>query len=59
VIDLGWGQLKTAIAALKDPAALAQYVVVVIQGIAVQAASGASREALERAAETALRAWPS
>jgi hypothetical protein len=26
VIDLGWGQLKTAVAALKDPAALAQYV---------------------------------
>jgi AcrR family transcriptional regulator len=42
-----------------DPAALAQYVVVVIQGIAVQAASGASREALELAAEVALHAWPS
>jgi len=26
VIDLGWGELKTAIAALKDPALLAQYV---------------------------------
>jgi len=26
VIDLGWGELKTAIVALKDPAALAQYV---------------------------------
>jgi hypothetical protein len=26
VLDLGWGQLKTATSALKDPAALAQYV---------------------------------
>jgi len=26
VIDLGWGELKTAVIALKDPAALAQYV---------------------------------
>ena len=26
VIDLGWGALKTAVVALKDPAALAQYV---------------------------------
>ena len=26
VIDLGWGELKTAVVALKDPAALAQYV---------------------------------
>ena len=26
VIDLGWGTLKTALVALKDPAALAQYV---------------------------------
>jgi len=26
VIDLGWGELKTAVMALKDPAALAQYV---------------------------------
>jgi hypothetical protein len=26
VIDLGWGELKTATSALKDPAALAQYV---------------------------------
>ena len=26
VIDLGWGELKTAIVALKDPTALAQYV---------------------------------
>jgi hypothetical protein len=26
VIDLGWGELKTAVIALKDPTALAQYV---------------------------------
>jgi hypothetical protein len=26
MIDLGWGELKTAVVALKDPAALAQYV---------------------------------
>jgi hypothetical protein len=26
VVDLGWGELKTAVIALKDPAALAQYV---------------------------------
>jgi hypothetical protein len=26
VIDLGWGELKTAVVALKDPTALAQYV---------------------------------
>ena len=26
VIDLGWGELKTAVVALKDPAALSQYV---------------------------------
>jgi hypothetical protein len=26
VIDLGWGELRTAVVALKDPTALAQYV---------------------------------
>ncbi len=37
---------------------LAFYIITVSQGIAVQAASGASREALLRAADLALRGWP-
>src|SRR6202795_3107665 len=40
------------------PADLARYVVTVIQGIAVQAASGAARPELRRVIQTALRAWP-
>ncbi len=39
------------------PADLARYVVTIIQGIAVQAASGASRAELRRIAAMALRAW--
>ncbi len=41
-----------------DPADLARYVVAVIQGMAVQAAGGASREELRQVAAMALRAWP-
>ncbi len=41
-----------------DPAALASYVMTMMQGMAVQAASGASRATLYRAVETALGAWP-
>jgi hypothetical protein len=41
-----------------DPAALARYLATVIEGMAVQAASGASRKDLERVAETALGAFP-
>jgi AcrR family transcriptional regulator len=41
-----------------SPADLARYVATVCQGMAVQAAGGASRERLRRVAETALRAWP-
>jgi AcrR family transcriptional regulator len=41
-----------------DPAALARYLATVIEGMAVQAASGASRKELERVAETALGAFP-
>jgi AcrR family transcriptional regulator len=41
-----------------DPADLARYVITVIQGMAVQAASGATREELGRVIEMALRAWP-
>jgi AcrR family transcriptional regulator len=37
---------------------LARYVVAVVQGMAVQAAGGASREELRRVVELALRAWP-
>ena len=41
-----------------DPADLARYVVTVIQGIAVQAASCAARPELRRVIQTALRARP-
>lgn len=41
-----------------DAADLARYVVTVMRGMAVQAASGASREDLRRVAELALQAWP-
>jgi AcrR family transcriptional regulator len=42
-----------------DPAALARYLRTVIYGMAVQAASGASRKDLRLVADIALRAWPS
>ncbi len=41
-----------------DPAALARYFSTVTQGMAIQAAAGASRKELERVADMALRAWP-
>ena len=41
-----------------DPAALARFVATVTQGMAVQAAGGATRGELRRVAETALRAFP-
>jgi AcrR family transcriptional regulator len=41
-----------------DPAALARFVATVTQGMAVQAAAGASRAELRRVADTALRAFP-
>lgn len=37
---------------------LARYIGTVLQGLGVQAASGATRRQLERVAEIALRAWP-
>jgi AcrR family transcriptional regulator len=37
---------------------LARYVITVVQGMAVQAASGASRDDLRRVVEIALRGWP-
>jgi hypothetical protein len=39
------------------PADLARYIVAATQGIAVQAAGGASRAELRRIASMALRAW--
>ena len=41
-----------------DPTDLARYVVAVMQGMAVLAAGGASRDALRRVVQTALHAWP-
>ena len=41
-----------------DPAALARYVATVMNGMAVQAAGGASRAELRRVADTAMAAWP-
>ncbi|MDX6693453.1 MAG: hypothetical protein QOF02_1056 [Blastocatellia bacterium] len=41
-----------------NPADLARYVVTIMRGMAVQAASGASRNELRRVAHMALRAWP-
>jgi AcrR family transcriptional regulator len=41
-----------------DPAVLARFLATMIEGLAVQAASGASRKELDRVAETALRAFP-
>jgi AcrR family transcriptional regulator len=41
-----------------DPTELARYFIVVIQGMAVQAASGATRQQLEKVADLALLIWP-
>jgi len=41
-----------------EPAALARYVTVVVHGMAVQAAGGATRKQLRGVAELAMRAWP-
>jgi AcrR family transcriptional regulator len=41
-----------------DPTALAEYIRTVIYGLTVKAASGATREELERVIELAMRAWP-
>lgn len=41
-----------------DAAVLARYIITVANGIAVQAASGASRADLNRVADVALRNWP-
>ncbi|WP_367124962.1 TetR/AcrR family transcriptional regulator [Streptomyces phytohabitans] len=41
-----------------DPGVLARYLMTVANGIAVQAASGATREELQPVADAALRDWP-
>ncbi|HEY6970515.1 MAG TPA: TetR/AcrR family transcriptional regulator [Candidatus Angelobacter sp.] len=41
-----------------DPSELASFFITVIQGMAVQAAGGATREKLRRVARTAMRSWP-
>lgn len=41
-----------------DAGDLARYVSAILQGMAVQAASGASREQLRKLAEMAMRSWP-
>ncbi|MEV5807203.1 TetR/AcrR family transcriptional regulator [Streptomyces parvulus] len=41
-----------------DPAHLARYISTLTNGIAVQAASGATREELQQVADLALRNWP-
>lgn len=41
-----------------DPRALARYVMTVANGIAVQAATGATRDDLQQVADMALRSWP-
>ena len=41
-----------------DPATLARYVVTLVYGIAVQAATGTPREALRQIIDTALHGWP-
>lgn len=41
-----------------DPADLARYFITVYQGVAVQAAGGATREELHRVVDLAMGAWP-
>jgi AcrR family transcriptional regulator len=42
-----------------SPADLARFITTVVQGMAIQAASGATRKDLRRVAKMALAAWPS
>ena len=42
-----------------EPEALAQYLFTILQGMAVQAGAGASREDLEQVMATSLMLWPS
>lgn len=51
-------QTEGDLPAAADPRDLAAYIATVVRGLAVDAASGASRESLRRVAQTAMRAWP-
>ncbi len=42
-----------------DPDSLAKWLTAIMQGMAVQAGAGASREDLEQVIETSLQLWPS
>lgn len=55
---LAAAQLDGELAADTDVADLARYFATVIQGLAVQAASGTPRQALRRVARLAMGAWP-
>jgi AcrR family transcriptional regulator len=52
------GRREGDLAAGANCADLAQYIATVTQGMAVQAAGGATREQLHKVAELALQAWP-
>jgi hypothetical protein len=41
-----------------DPTDLTRSVVTVVQGMSVQAASGASRDEMQRVIQTVMRVWP-
>ncbi|WP_372661040.1 hypothetical protein [Amycolatopsis kentuckyensis] len=41
-----------------EPELIARFVMTIANGLAVQAAGGATREELQRVAELALRNWP-
>jgi AcrR family transcriptional regulator len=51
-------QVEGDLSSEDNPADLARFLATVAQGMAVQAAGGASREELRRVAGIALRAWP-
>lgn len=55
---LARAQAEGELAPSVDVADLARYLTMVGQGAAVQAAGGATREELHRAAKVAMRAWP-
>jgi AcrR family transcriptional regulator len=51
-------QAESDLAADCDPRALARYIVAVMRGMAVEAASGASGEELREIVDVAINAWP-
>jgi AcrR family transcriptional regulator len=51
-------QAEGDLPARADPAALARFIAAVAHGMAVQAATGATREELHEVARLAMRAWP-